>query len=157
MKQTMIFAIIILTAIVMAASFDLHIIPQEPLQIPASLSGQALYVCPAASQTWDTIATMLRPFQRYITVGIFFVIMILCFNWGWALYQNLLSDKFKQDAFKTPWQFTKFTFWMIVAVVIISFTPNYFRRVTIDGASGEWVLCENTTPGARAVRADAVH
>lgn len=157
MKREMILSIIFLTAIIIAVSFDVQLVPMEALQIPERLIGQELYVCPAASRMWDSIATGMRPFVRYIVMGFFFAAIILMFNWGWALYQNLLTDKFKRESFKKPWQFTKFTFWAGVLVLILAATPNYFRRVHIDGVAGEWVLCENNSQGARAVRASAVH
>ena len=79
------------------------------------------------------------------------------FGWGWQLYQNMLSDKFKRDSFKNIWGYTKLAFWAGVIVLLIVATPNSFRRVEITGAGNNWVLCDGNTPGARAVRADAVH
>ena len=153
----MIFAIVAVTSIVMVSSFGLQIAPVDPIQIPQNLQGTELYVCPMASDTWDIVSAGLRPLARYILFGIFFVIMVLMFTWGWALYQNLLKDKFAADAYKSPWGFTKMAFWAIMIIFIAAMTPNYFKAVTIDGAPGQWVLCENDTPGARAVRASAVH
>lgn len=157
MKKTMIFAIIMMAAIIIAASFDLQFMPSVTLQVPETMIGQELYVCPATDQMWDSIATGMRPFRRFVIMGFFFAALILMFAWGWALYQNLLKDSFKRDTFKKPWAFTKFAFWAAVIVTIMAVTPNRFRRVHIDGAAGEWVLCENNTQGARAVRATAVH
>lgn len=77
--------------------------------------------------------------------------------WSWALYQNLLKDKFVRDAYKTPWEFTKLLFWAVVIITMLTMTPNHFRTVHLDGASGDWILCDNNTPGARVVRADSVH
>lgn len=157
MKPIMLFALIALTAIVLASSFGLQLDSTEAIKIPANMIGQELYVCPADNSLWTGIAQMLHPAIKYITIAFFFVIMLLMFNWGWALYQNLLSDSFKRESFSKPWQFTKFTFWMGVVVLLLTFTPNYFRTVKIDGVSGEWVLCENNTPGAKAEKAEAVH
>lgn len=156
MKQGMIFAIIMLTAIVVAASFGVQLMPVVPVQVPPAAAGAALYVCPVTSTTWDAISVGLRPFSRYITIGIFFAFMVLLFNWGWAMYQNLLADKFQRKAFSTPWKFTKALFWAVVIFTILAATPNHFKTVQIRGVAGDWVLCENNTPGARAVRADAV-
>ncbi len=156
MKQTMMFAIIALTAIVLVSSFGLQLDPTTPIQVPQSAVGHELYVCPVASPTWDSIATALNPFVRTIVVAFFFAAMLIMFTWGWALYQNLLADKFKRDAYKNPWAFTKIWFWAGVIVLLAVMTPNHFRTVQITGASGQWVLCDNNTPGAVAVRADAV-
>lgn len=157
MKPLMLLAITVLAAIVIVTSFDLQMAPVAALQIPDNLAGNVLYVCPPASSGWDNAAQAIAPFTRYITIAFFFALIILMFMWGWALYQNLLKDEWKQDAYTNPWKFTKFLFWAAVVVIIVSMTPNHFRTVHIDGAPGQWVLCENNTPGARAVRADAVH
>lgn len=156
MKQTMVFAILALVAIVIVSSFGLQFMPSAPVEIPVSAVGHELYVCPMASASWDAVSSGLRPFARYITIGFFFVVMILMFNWGWALYQNLLSDSFKRESFSKPWAFTKMTFWAGVIILLAVMTPNHFRSVHINGAAGEYVLCERDTPGARAVLADAV-
>lgn len=156
MKPTMLFAIVVLTAIVLITSFGLQLAPSEVVQVPAAAVENALYVCPVESATWDAVALALRPFTRYIIIGFFFAAMLLMFSWGWALYQNLLKDSFKRESFKNPWAFTKMWFWCGVIVLLAAMTPNHFRTVHITGAAGEWVLCENNTPGARAVRADAV-
>lgn len=156
MKQTMMFAIIALTAIVLMSSFGLQLDHSPAIEIPASAMGHALYVCPAASATWDSFAHAIHPFVRYIIIGFSFAAILLMFTWGWALYQNLLKDKFDKSVFKNPWAFTKIWFWAVVIVVLVIMTPNYFRTVHITGATGQWVLCDSNTPGAAAVRADAV-
>lgn len=157
MKPIMLFSIVALTMIVIATSFGLQISNTEAIQIPANLVGQELYVCPAADSMWDTISQMLHPFINYISIAFFFVVMLLAFNWGWALYQNLLSDSFKRESFSKPWQFTKFTFWVGVIVLLLTLTPNHFRTVHVKGTTENWVLCESNSPDARAVRAEAVH
>ncbi len=156
MKPSMLFAIIMLTAIVIATSFGLHLMPYAPISVPPAAAGNALFVCPAANTTFDSIAMALQPFNKYLVIGYFFVVMLLMFSWGWALYQNLLNDKFKRGEFSNPWKLTKFTFWAGVILLVFAMTPNHFRTIKINGAPGQWVLCENTTPGARAVRASAL-
>lgn len=156
MKKTMTFTILILAAIVIVSSFGFQLSSSSPVSVPASMSGHALYVCPVTRGQWTMVADIMHRFGRYIIGGFFFVTIILMFNWGWALYQNLVKDSFNRDSFKNVWQFTKVTFWAGVVVAILAWTPDYFKTVHIRGASGEWVLCENNTPGARAVRSDAV-
>ena len=58
---------------------------------------------------------------------------------------------------KRPWAATKLLFWALVIVLMLVKTPNYFRTVYVDGARGEWVLCESNTPGARAATASKIH
>lgn len=157
MKPLMLFAIVALVSIIIVVSFGLQLMPNAPIALTAESAANALYICPTTSAFWDAFATALVPFHRYFIIGLFFVVMLLMFSWGWALYQNLLSDSFKRDSFKKPWQMTKFTFWVSVIVLLFVMTPNYYRSVTVDGLNGRYVLCESNTPGARAVRADAVH
>lgn len=157
MKPTMLFAIVMLTAIVLIASFDLQFGASTPINVPASMAGSVLYVCPAASGTWDAVARAMMPFTRSIMIGFLFAAMILMFSWGWALYQNLLKDSFKRESFKNPWAFTKMWFWAGVIILIMALTPNHFREVHLTGSTASYVLCDNNTPGARAVRASAVH
>lgn len=157
MKPIMLFSVILIAAIILAASFGLHIMPIEPLyNLAPDVAGGALYVCPAASATWDAVAQGIRPYLNYINMFFFFAIMLLLFGWGWSLYQNLLKDKFEQNAFKNVWGFTKALFWGVVVVALLATTPNYFRTVSIVGAPGKYVLCESNTPGALPVKASAV-
>lgn len=153
----MLFAIVMLTAIVLITSFDLQFGASTPVAVPESMAANVLYVCPVASGTWDAVARALMPFTRSITIGFLFAAMILMFSWGWALYQNLLKDSFKRESFKNPWAFTKMWFWAGVIILIMALTPNHFREVHLTGSTSSYVLCDNNTPGARAVRASAVH
>lgn len=157
MKPTMLFAIVMLAAIVLISSFGLQFAATTPVSVPENMAGSVLYVCPMASSTWDSVAKSLEPFVRPITIGFFFAAMLLMFSWGWALYQNLLKDSFKRESFKNPWAFTKMWFWAGIIILLAVATPNHFRAVHITGVSDQYVLCDNDTPGARAVRADAVH
>ncbi|MBD5400955.1 hypothetical protein HDR61_04420 [bacterium] len=150
MKPSFIFSVIALAAIVVAASFGVQLSPHNAVAVPENLTPQVLYVCPASGGMWDQIASVFRQFGRYITIGFFFAVMILVFNWGWAMYQNLLNDKFKRESFSNVWKFTKFTFWAGVIVLILTMTPNHFKVVHVKGASGDWTLCEANSPGARA-------
>lgn len=157
MKPTMLFAIVLIAAIILASSFGLHIMPLEPVnKLSAELAGKVLYVCPAANQIWDSVAMGLRPYARYINMFFLFAAMLLTFSWGWALYQNLLKDSFKQDAFQSSWAMTKALFWVVIIVTVLIATPSYFRGVHVTGAEGNWVLCEENTPGALPVLSDAV-
>ncbi len=157
MKQTMTFAILALVAIIIMSSFNINLSSTPVVSVAADVAGTELYVCPAASMTWDSIATAIHPFIRPIMIMFFFAVMMLLTVWGWAMYQNLLKDKFDRKSFATPWAFTKLTFWAGVIILLMVMTPNYFRSVTVTGDNRAWVLCENNSPGAVAVRADAVN
>lgn len=157
MKPLMLFAIVALVSIIIVTSFDLQLAPNAAIMLSPETAADALYICPTTSAFWDGFASALSYFKQYMIIILFFVVMLLAFSWGWALYQNLLNDSFKRESFQTPWQMTKFTFWVSVIALLFVMTPNHFRSVTVDGLSGQYVLCESDTPGARAVRADAVH
>ncbi len=157
MKPTMMFAIVMLTSIILMTAFDVNLGQNEALKLSAENAPNALYVCPAASSLWDKLATGFAIMKRPLIIGFFFSMIILLFTWGWALYQNLLKDKFMRDAFKTPWAFTKLLFWGVVCITLLLATPNHFRTIHLTGASGNYVLCDDNTPGRQAVRASAVH
>lgn len=156
MKKTMIWVILFILAVILMSSFDISLAPHQPVQIPLAARANALYVCPAAENTWNTISNGIMPFRRYINIGLIFAGLFVGVMWLWALYQNLLKDKFNRDSFKSPWGATKIYFWALIAIYMLVMTPNYFRTVHITGNNQNWVLCENNTPGAKAVRANAV-
>lgn len=157
MKPTMLFAIVLMTAIILASSFGLHVMSIDPIySLSKEVAGSALYVCPTTSSSWDSIARTIRPGMFYINIIFFFALMLLMFNWGWALYQNLLKDAFKEAAFKNVWGFTKVLFWAMIIVTILNWTPNHFKNVHVQGVKGEWILCEENTPGAMPVKSEAV-
>lgn len=158
MKPSMLFAIIMLAAIVIATAFGLSFGGAEKVvTVPAAFMGQELYVCPANVQPWTSISQSLHPLTNYFIIGFFFAVILLMFSWGWALYQNLLKDEFKKDAYTKSWSMTKMLFWVTVIILLLSFTPNHFRTVRIHGDNRQWVLCENTNPKALAVKAEAVY
>ena len=156
MKKGLLYSIVALAAIIIVASFNMQLGNVTPPNIPENMAGSVLYVCPVANQTWDSVSQSLHPFIKWIMAGFFFGLVLLMFGWGWQLYQNLLADKFKRDAFKNIWAFTKWGFWALVIAMLILVTPNRFRRIDLAGDSNHWVLCEATDDGARAVRASAV-
>ena len=157
MKPTMMFAVVLLTAIVLMTAFNITLGPTDVVTVSAANAPNALYVCPADGGIWEKLAMGFAMFRRPLIIGFFFALIVLLFTWGWALYQNLLKDKFVRDAFKTPWAFTKLLFWAVVIMSLLLATPNHFRTVHLTGASGNWVLCDNNTPGNKPVYADAVH
>ena len=156
MKPTMMLAIMALTAIVLMTGFDLILMPNNPVQISPEMLPHALYVCPASSNVWDSLANGFGALTKPIIIGFSFAFVIILATWAWALYQNLLKDKFNRDAFKNPWAYTKTWFWAVIIAIMILKTPNYFRTVHVVGDNRDWVLCESNTPGAKPVKATAV-
>ena len=147
MKPLMVFSMAMLALIVLMATFDVHLGEIAPtVHVAPDMLGNVLYVCPAASSGWDSAADILRTVRTPILIIMFFALIMLLFAWGWALYQNLLKDKFNQNAFVKPWGFTKLFFWAVVILMLAMHTPNYYRTVHIRGVDGNFVLCENNTP-----------
>lgn len=157
MKPTMMFAVIMATAIVLMSAFNIDFAPTTTIELSESVQAGALYVCPANSSLWDGFARGMQILKKPLTIGFFFALTLLIFIWLWALYQNLLKDKFIRDAYKTPWAYTKMLFWATVIVCLVMFTPNHFRTVKVDGTNTNWVLCESNTLGAKAAPATSVH
>lgn len=156
MKPTMIFAIVMISAIIIMATSGLHMGDITPLVVSPDMQAKALFVCPAADSTWDGIAQAMRPMNRFLIMAFFGVVVVLAAVWGWQLYINLVKDKFERASFTKVWQITKWFFWASVIVFILSTNPNHYRGVRLDNNDQAWVLCENNTPGRRAVRADMV-
>lgn len=157
MKKTMLFAIMLLIAIILMVSFDVRI-PVAGVNdtVTTVSSPDLLYVCPAASNFWDSLSKGFSQFRKPIVMGFFFGAMILLAVWLWALYQNLLKDKFNRDSFKNPWAFTKLLFWAVLVMYLIMMTPNYFRAVRLTMTGGDWVLCDSFSPDAKAVPVNSV-
>lgn len=151
MKPLMIFALAMLTLVILMSSFDVHLGSVAPtVHIPEKMLGQALYICPASSNGWDSASQILKTLKTPMLIGVFFAMTMLLFTWGWVLYQNLLKDKFDRNMFIKPWGFTKLLFWAIVILLLATNTPNHYRTVHVRGVPGNFVLCENNTPNQPA-------
>ena len=158
MKPTMTFAIVMMIIIILMTAFNIHLGSVVPLDVAADKMANTLFVCPVPKMGFAlTVSKLLKMATRPLTIGFSFAILMLMFSWGWALYQNLLKDKFSRDAYKNPWVFTKMTFWILIVVIMAMATPAHFRTVKIDGSNENWVLCENNSPKAVAVPAQKVH
>lgn len=158
-KPGLFLAVSLLAVIVLAASFGFDFGGADAVRLRAGINpGNVLYVCPVNDSVWTSVAEAFSSVSRYIYIAFIFALIVLIFSWGWALYQNLLKDKFSADAYKNPWEFTKMLFWAAVLLTLITVTPNHFRtvHVRVNGHTTDWVLCENNSPGARAVNERAV-
>ena len=156
-KPGLLFAVVVFAIIILAASFNMNLGGNAPVHLKAGVNPDTiLYVCPIGESNWDTFATAFSMWRQQIYMFFVFAMIVLLFSWGWALYQNLLKDKFSDDVYKNPWGLTKMFFWAGVVCTVLAMTPNYYRRVHVNGNNQQWVLCENTSEGARPVRASAV-
>ena len=156
-KPGLLFTVSLLAIIILAASFNMNFGGNAPVHLRAGINpDNVLYVCPATSDGWNQFSTGLHAVGQYAHLLFAFIILVLMFSWGWALYQNLLKDKFSADVYKKPWELTKSVFWGIVIFTVVYMTPNYYRTVHVRGARADYVLCESTSTGARAVNPSAV-
>jgi len=158
-KPGLIFVVCLLAMIILATAFHMGLGGGTAIKLRQGVDpNNVLYVCPITENGWTSFAESLTFAKRYVIQGFIFVFMILLFSWSWALYQNLVKDKFNENAYKSPWGFTKIFFWAVVAFTILSMTPNYFRtvRVHLNGRVYDMTLCENNSEGAHAVTPKAV-
>lgn len=151
-KPGLLFSVIVFTIIVVAAAFHVNLGGDSMVHLREGVNpDMVLYVCLAENSTWNQVAQGLRLVARYAPLFFSFAGVVLLFSWGWALYQNLLKDKFSDDVYKNPWELTKIVFWVMIVFSVIYMTPNHFRRVEIHGDDRAWVLCDNNSVDARAV------
>ena len=156
-KPGLLFVVVVFAMIVLAASFDMNLGGDSVVRLKPGINPDTiLYVCPIKSGNWDVFANAFSFWEKYVYMFFIFAAIVLSFSWGWALYQNLLKDKFSADAYKNPWGLTKIFFWAGVICTVVAVTPNHFRTVHVRGDNRNWVLCENFSEGARPVRAQAV-
>lgn len=155
-KPGLLFSVYALALIVLASVFKLHLqTNSESAKAVTKSVADHLFVCPSASQTWDSVAKAFSFSEKYISMFVVFIIIVLVFSWGWALYQNLLKDKFSADAYKNPWYITKVVFWITIVCCVLVMTPNHFRAkvsVRSGGQVVEKVLCEQSAPDATSVK-----
>ena len=157
-KPGLLFSIVVFTIIIVAVSFNLNLGANAPVVLPAGVNPEkVLYVCPTESATWTQVSEGLRIVAKFAPLFFSFAGIILFFSWGWALYQNLLKDKFVEDAYKTPWELTKAFFWVMMVFTVLYMTPNHFRQVNVRGSDKQWVLCESTSDDAKAANYRAVN
>ncbi len=157
-KPGLLFTVSLLAIIILAASFDMNFGGNPPVHLPSGVNpDNVLYVCPATNTSaFAQLSTAFHAVGRYVYLFFAFFVLVLMFSWGWALYQNLLKDKFSTDVYKNPWDLTKAVFWGAVIAFVLYMTPNYFRHVEVRGHGTDWVLCENTSDGARPANFKAI-
>ena len=157
MKQTMMFAIMATVAIILMVAFDVRLNPNAVPVSVGDIPPNALFVCPVGESAWTSAAHMLMNIKKPIQIGLVFATLVLISVWAWALYQNLLKDKFDRGVYKNPWGYTKLLFWACVVVFMLMKTPDSFRFVHVDGLTGDWVLCDATSKNARMENINKIH
>ncbi|MFA7188157.1 MAG: hypothetical protein WC137_01630 [Alphaproteobacteria bacterium] len=158
MNPGFLFSVLAIIAIIAASSFGIHLFPTAPIHVlPDSVAENALFVCPAAQSIFNEIAKQLSYLRNSLNVVFFFIFMFWVAMIGWSLYQNLLKDKFEEKSWESIKFLGKTLFWVVLIITILIHTPNHYRRVTLDGASGNFILCESNNPASRPVLSSAVH
>ena len=152
-KPGLLIAVSIFAIIILSVAFNMNFGGGSPVKLPEGVNPDSvLYVCPIASNTWDHLSESLHFMSKYASFFFSFVGIVLFFSWGWALYQNLLKDKFNEEAYKNSWAITKVMFWLIIAFTVLIVTPNHYRRVDVRGHGSDWVLCDSTSENAQPVK-----
>ena len=156
-KPGLVFSVLLFTFVILGAAFNMNLDGRTSVKLRAGIdSANVLYICPIDNTTWTGISSSLHTLSRYASIAFLFFGIVLFFSWGWALYQNLLKDKFVEDAYKMPWALTKGFFWVLIAFTILVVTPNHYRSVQVRGQDTPWVLCDSNSAWARAVDYRAV-
>lgn len=157
-KPGLVFAVCLFAIIILAVSFNMNLGGDAPVKLNSGINPEnVLYVCEIKTDSiWHQISQSLHLLGKYATFFFSFAGIVLFFSWGWALYQNLLKDKFNADAYKNSWEITKVIFWIIVIFTVLFVTPNHFRNVEVRGHGDNWVLCDKASTGARPVNFRAV-
>lgn len=158
-KPGLLFSVCFFAVVLLAAAFHMEILGKSGVKLPEGINPDSvLYVCPTANRTFDMLSAFMHRSRKFLYIAFGFGVIVLLFSWGWALYQNLVKDKFVKDAYKNSWGLTKFFFWVTVLFTVLMVNPNKLRSVTVrhKGHDSAWVLCENTSENAKAVKANAV-
>ena len=158
-KPGLVFAVCAFAMIILAAALHMDFGGAGAVKLREGVDpNNVLYVCKITESGWTTFAETLTMVKRYLSAGFIFAFIILAFSWAWALYQNMVKDKFNENAYKTPWGMTKIFFWAMVACIILSVTPNHFRtvRVHLKGRVVDMVLCEKNSENAIPVNPKAI-
>ncbi|MDR1071646.1 MAG: hypothetical protein LBL21_03330 [Rickettsiales bacterium] len=143
-------------AIIVVSTNGFQLRPSPPITLPDSVAGQALFVCPAASAGFESVAKEISVYGRALSIAFMFLVFLWIAITGWVVYNSLLNDKFERKSYDIPIFLGKFLLFSFVLATVLMKTPNHFRRVFVSGAEGAWILCESDTPGAKAVRSGAV-
>ena len=126
------------------------------VSVPDSSIGSILYVCPIEDKDFDLLARQLGSHGKGLSIAFTFIVILWIAILLWTLYQSLLKDKFERKSYDLPIFLGKFLLFGTIIVLILMRTPNHYRAVLLEGSNSRWTLCENNTPGAKAVRANAV-
>jgi hypothetical protein len=143
-------------AIIVMSMNGFQLRPHPAMELADSVAGQALFVCPAADAGFESVAKELGTFRGGLSVAFTFFAILFAAVTAWAVYTSLLNDKFDKKNYGIPIFLGKNLLWVFILTTILLHTPNYFRRVFVQGQDGAWVLCERDTPGARAVKKDSL-
>ena len=155
-KNLLLLWVLFAIAIIIVSNYNFQLMPGKPVILPDSAKGFALFVCPAADAGFEEAARQLGMFKDILFIVFMFLLMLWAAITGWTLYQSLLKDKFEKKSYELPIFLGKFLLFAFMIAMVVLKTPNYFRTIQLAGSDDKWVLCESDTPGARAVKKDAV-
>ena len=156
-KNLLLLWVMLAIAIIIMATNEFQLMPVKQIELADSVAASTLFVCPAADPEFDNIAREISLFKSPLSIIFMFFAMLWAAISTWTMYQALLKDKFEQKSFELPIFLGKFLLFAGIAVALLMYSPNRFRRVSVQGMSEQFVLCENNSPGAKPVRKGAVN
>lgn len=155
-KNLLLLWVLLAIGIIVASTNHIQLMHIKPLALPESMASQALFVCPAFDPGAASSAVSAQKLKGGFQILFMFGVILWIAVTGWTFYQSLLKDKFEKKSWDLPIFFAKMIIFGTILLTIILNSPNHYRTVYVNGSNSEWVLCENNTPGARAVKADAL-
>ena len=155
-KNLLLFWVLLGIAVIIMSANNFQLRPAAPITLPDSARATALFVCPAADLQFDRAALQLAKFQRALSIIFIFLVILWIAISAWVVYMALLKDKYEDKSFELPKFLGKFLLFAFIIITIVLKTPNHFRAVFVKGSVEKWVLCESNSPGAKAVKKDAL-
>jgi TRAP-type C4-dicarboxylate transport system permease small subunit len=160
-KPLLLFVMIAFVAAIVVVASGIHVMPLNSVHVlpPNVAEGSVLYVCPTdgvLNVFFSDLAKELRQFQNVLFMVFWFFFLVTLLILGWALYNNLLKDKFEEKDYKFGWFMTKWLIWITLIVSVFVNSPNAYRLVKVGKSDTPYVLCESNNPRSLMVRASSV-
>ena len=153
----LLFAILIITIVIMTI-YDIQLRPGTVAPVPPGQAATALYVCPADS-AFDKSSLVWQQMTQPVNIALLSFLMLTLMIYAWKTYVAMLTGPggvLSDKAYEIPSMMLKILILAFIVSRLLTNTPNYYRAVNVRGINALFVLCESTSVGARAVRADSL-
>ena len=136
--------------------YEFQLRPGTIAPVPPGHEATTLYVCPAEGGPFDGAAPTWQKMIGHVDIALLSFLMLIILVYVWILYIALVKDEVDEKTFEIPSMMLKILIGAFIVSRLLTNTPNYYRAVNVTGINTLFVLCENNSPGARAVRSEAV-